>query len=524
MNHFQKIFFLLIFFFGFFGLAKSSQAATINAASCNSSDVQAAVTAASDGDIVSIPACSNTTWSGTDYSPVVNVNKSLTIIGAGIDETNITPASTYALKLNSTGSKVIDISGITFLADNQTSQNRPRIQLTGDATGSIRFHHNKYDDLNVAGEGQAELYLDVDTRANALIDHNTFNKYRYPQIINLYSSLEYSTIRKPVGYGAGWATTEWAFIEDNVFRLPCDPYDDEHVIALKSAVNDNKYAGKGVFRHNMIYNGVFLQHGLCETSSNVFGGMALEIYNNTTIMQNGCTAVAYTEVMGGTVLVHDNDIRFWGTGRLNPVYNSINGCSGDTSCLNHWQTNTRTLHQSCRDNWIGGVCDGTVWQWATSATDTSWLLCKAGDSNCTKHHCQYSWDLCTVDSDCTSKGGGTCTGTLDNRDNSSGRVCFDGNGSGTLDAGTPGSVNAHIDYEPIYFWNNTLVTCAADGTGCGTPKTFAAALVDFGDNFKLGVDYFNSAKPGYSPYTYPHPLALSSDTTPPSAPSGLSIS
>ncbi len=51
-----KIIFFLILFCGIFGLAKSSWAATINAASCSQAVVQTAIDGAQDGDTINIPA------------------------------------------------------------------------------------------------------------------------------------------------------------------------------------------------------------------------------------------------------------------------------------------------------------------------------------------------------------------------------------------------------------------------------------------------------------------------------------
>lgn len=74
-----------------------------------------------------------------------------------------------------------------------------------------------------------------------------------------------------------------------------------------------------------------------------------------------------------------------------------------------------------------------------------------------------------------------------------------------------------------YVWNNTFMS---------GPLNVASADEDF---IQLGRDYFTSAMPNYTPYTYPHPLTVGSsptpmptptptpDTTPPAAPSGLVI-
>jgi chitodextrinase len=73
--------------------------------------------------------------------------------------------------------------------------------------------------------------------------------------------------------------------------------------------------------------------------------------------------------------------------------------------------------------------------------------------------------------------------------------------------------------DPIYSWNNT-----------GSRENAYGFENGWGSIVQLNRDVFvnNGAKPGYSKYTYPHPLRTTlgspspSDTTPPSAPSGLS--
>jgi hypothetical protein len=51
--------------------------------------------------------------------------------------------------------------------------------------------------------------------------------------------------------------------------------------------------------------------------------------------------------------------------------------------------------------------------------------------------------------------------------------------------------------EPLYFWNNKL------HTGAAAPIVVNAGSAAY---MKIGVDYIVGPKPGYTPYTYPHPL------------------
>lgn len=70
-----------------FNLAINSKAATLNAASCSITDINAAIGLASDGDTVDVPG-GDCSWDAS--ATKVNLNKAITLQGAGIDLTNIT--------------------------------------------------------------------------------------------------------------------------------------------------------------------------------------------------------------------------------------------------------------------------------------------------------------------------------------------------------------------------------------------------------------------------------------------------
>jgi hypothetical protein len=71
-----------------------------------------------------------------------------------------------------------------------------------------------------------------------------------------------------------------------------------------------------------------------------------------------------------------------------------------------------------------------------------------------------------------------------------------------LSGGKPSPTNLHQTMEPIYCWNNTVD---------GVPAT----IVGTTSNVVEGVNYINgTAKPGYTPYVYPHPLVTDVPSTP----------
>lgn len=64
--------------------------------------------------------------------------------------------------------------------------------------------------------------------------------------------------------------------------------------------------------------------------------------------------------------------------------------------------------------------------------------------------------------------------------------------------------------EPVYSWNNTLNGVSKD------------AFAQYPTHTILNTDYYNGVqKPGYTPYTYPHPLTIAPNTTAPNPPTNL---
>ena len=60
--------------------------------------------------------------------------------------------------------------------------------------------------------------------------------------------------------------------------------------------------------------------------------------------------------------------------------------------------------------------------------------------------------------------------------------------------------------EPVYGWNNTL-----NGQISNIQTNAPTVIV-------VNRDFYNSPKPGYAPYTYPHPLVSGGSTPPPPPP------
>ncbi|MFN2270197.1 MAG: hypothetical protein ACK2US_05125, partial [Anaerolineae bacterium] len=77
-------------------IVAASAGSIVYAASCSQGDVQSAIDAASDGDLVMVPAgaCTWTTPPGNDEVPAVSIDgKGITLQGAGTGQTVITDAT-----------------------------------------------------------------------------------------------------------------------------------------------------------------------------------------------------------------------------------------------------------------------------------------------------------------------------------------------------------------------------------------------------------------------------------------------
>ena len=91
-------------------------------------------------------------------------------------------------------------------------------------------------------------------------------------------------------------------------------------------------------------------------------------------------------------------------------------------------------------------------------------------------------------------------------------------GTGVDGHGETTSNGAYVgDLEPTYVWNNTgdtpTIYIPTDGTACVT-NLYGHVPDDPNDYIKVNREYYFSAKPGYTKYTYPHPLRTGGGPTP----------
>lgn len=465
--------------------------ATINAVSCEQTDVQAAIDSAVDGDTVLIPS-GECTW---DTTVIADGFSSITIQGAGIDQTIIHDnySNNSVLKVVSIGTGPVRITGFTIDGDASTSGgiNDACLYLSFIADNDqIRVDHIKFIDM----EARGIIWRLGNMRAWGVIDNCIFETRWQNQgiaVIGKGGNDIWWWDNEPLNLGS----KNFVFVEDCTFNW----------IEHKSDCALDCYGGgKFVFRYNTVINTCVSIHGT--DSGNYVAPHSWEIYNNTFTVDDPAGGGRAFHARGGTGVVYDNT---WDAG-----YNDHIDLSSYRSCASY-------------GNW--GQCDGSMtYDDNTAATDgsgthtgvdnsallidntKSWLL-----NQWSSPYAYYIYNIidgsgCAISSNttdttvnCSLIGG--IDNDWDNGDEykiTNGYPClgqcgtsFDSDGDG---------VN---DIEPAYEWGNIRDgddVWWARGSVCDREV----------DHLVVGViAKDDTQRLGYTPYTYPHPLTLLGDLT-----------
>jgi hypothetical protein len=426
---------------------REAQANTVNAASCNVSDVQTAVNSAANGDTVVIPNGS-CTWTGG-----ISTAKQITIQGATVGGVTITDAAGSANLLSFTiGSSFhTTIANLRFMPGSGTGN-----YVTVNGVGLTPLMHDMYFNLPNFQLQHAVMW----TVKGGVIWNTTFEStdLSSPVVgsdggcLLVKSDLPWNS---PSTMGMLDTTgTNNLYIEDSTFNA----------VGQCPDVDDN---GRVVIRHSKVIGSSGLTHG----PSGAQGGRHVELYNNAFTYPDTTRVLnRYFWFRAGTAVITANSIQW------------INGQSYPNKTSFAW------------------IVEGARWSVGGHGCATSWQA----------WHQVGSGASLTVQS------------------------------TPYLSASqSPSDVYQLPD--PVYVWNNT-------GTGAGSAHYGTnnvdpaqdnchtinpATGLEFGtaDFYKAGRDYFyddsqsatSGARPGWVPYTYPHPLRGSSSTTGPAAPTNLNV-
>lgn len=445
---------------------------TNTAISASDTDVNNAInggggfTALGDGDTCIVPA-GTATWTITGG---IVVSHSITVIGAGIDVTTITdgvtsPANFPCLIFHPALNAMVRLTGFTFNTLKHTPNGIVNIGIVnamGAPTVSFRVDHCKFNVTPTTEGGTGGRGLEV-SGVWGLIDHCTLTTTDASggQMITLNPDVNISTVNT-------WHTPQTWGDENQVYMEDCT--------FSGAAVNDgafDMYQGmRATFRHNTVTNTDVGWHGFDSSSRSARSG---EIYNNTFSASSlGTNVTNGVVIRGGTARIFNNS---FDSGYLLAVAFTINAADNPFVDPGGYY-NVRPKASAPSSAWgstAGGGGPGNIATDYPAATGSTGV-----DGN-------------TIGPSNNAQG----YPLLDQP----GRGSFPTTNTGNWPTVTTGYASG--DYEvldPIYQWNNTLHGAANPISGFqGTA---------FATNYMIsGTDYKdNVAAPGYTPYTYPHPL------------------
>ena len=450
----------------------------LTAASCNSIDVSACVTASSDGDTITIPPGS-CTWSS--QVAVDASAKELHLVGSGESSTIITPSVDAALSITGGLGKQFTVSNIQFAGGSGDS-----IITVSGTSQNFRLHHITFN-----SSGGATALIKVVGYTYGLIDHCTVMGH-----ISEFVAVDGDN-------WVGWLRSQSfgdanaVYIEDNTITWTSDFW-------IGRPAHDGERAGRTVFRYNTVTNARYGGHGF--DSGNCAGILSTEVYNNSFIFNSlgGGTNWDYLSgIRSGTSLWHDNT---WTIGNNVEVTNKKimlrdYRAEGITPDSDHYRVCNGSPYMMCSNvdknwNFLGGNTIDDCRE-GTNSDCYSGYTCKWKFCSGNKVRLCDPANVNGRDYDCTSGGHGnegTCTEYVDGT-GTGGYPCFMQNGFST------GMVSS-----PSYQWNNTY-------TGSTSPPSPSPGTVVFGTyvtQIQANRDYFDATKSGYTPYVYPHPLQGSS--------------
>lgn len=419
---------------------------THTAASCSRADVNTAYTAASANDTVLIPT-GECDW-GTTYI-TVSSTKPVKFTGAGnsASGTVITCSNTsYGCFRISTG---VDPAAYALEISNMRMIVGGGVAFYMQGTGyGWRIHDNYiYKSTPNAVISLQTTNTGGDYQLFGLIDNNTLYNIK---ILPTGVAIAGGSADQSWSAAAQWGTNNAIFVENNTFYGP----DKANGLRI-----DSNGGARMVIRYNDFNDSYIMAHSPCE--STIRGTKSYEIYNNkmaSTVSDSTWAASMYLR-SGSHTITRNQILGYW-----------VHGSNGNGSPL---FDNRRSSDSSCYTAY-DGACDGD------SAYDTN--------------------------TDAT------------------GWRCLDQIGAG-LQTGTMGSSGTQ-GQDPVYVWSNvagqtcvggsniykactTNDDCPSSTCSSGTLPTVNTPVVRSGstDHIKKDRDYYESARPDWTPYTCPHPLA-----------------
>jgi hypothetical protein len=454
-------------------LSASTLRAQVNALSCSSTDVQNAINTATVGQTVNVPA-GNCTWGLNS----VLLNKAITLNGAGKGVTNITMSAHPSFNITKQAIGITRIQNMTFLAVGpETSPHFIIISGPWPTGDPVIFQ-------NIGVNVQGASMFDVNVAGGAIFSHISFVGTWDNALLTI----------KDLTHTSSWTTADSLGMGDPTGKL--NVYvEDSTFIGGSNGVVDADDNSRIVWRHNTHGfsgqdGGGFNSHG---DDSSPYGMRQFEIYNNSFVFPDK------TCPLGNSSLSNINQF-VWIRGATGVIFNNnfdslFSSCWGDKS---EWKFSNR----GAEDDRPGGIpCSAVTYptkhqlgqnnNGTADFTDPIWIWSNINNAGVPDPGGPNQINLSAGWSNFAG-GANPCFAT------------YQSLGYGSTDA----QQWSHFFQFPRDAVNTTLGTnlCTNSTEGCdveavgGTPK------------------------PGYTPFTYPHPLVASQPANPPQPPTGLAAS
>lgn len=549
-------------------MAGKLHATTRAAASCSSSDVQAAIDQSVSGDTVTIPAGTCTWTTG------LTVPKNISLVGSGQASTHITDAvvGKPGIKMQISGSSFVRIGNFSWTISSSLSPCSASCKglswyIIGSSTSPATQFRTDHITWMATG-AYVNYHLQVDN-VFGVMDHWTASM-PYGILLNMFlssyqgvGSFGDNSWAQPDSFG----TVNNFYIEDSTFTAT-----QGHGGAITECDGN---ACRFVFRHNTATQEMIQFHGT-ESPGRGRGGRHLEVYEN--VFQNnaslGQSLSSFVQLRSGTGLIYNNELTAingsvnpdWTTGISLSQYRVADSLGGWGACDGRapYDKNDGILYAS--GTATSGGTNNVLTDSTQSWTANAWSVNGAPYSliNVTQ-----GWGSEIVSNSSTSintQVGAGFSGPNDTHPWSAGdryqilraTVCIDqpGRGQSTLLTGAPATPSGFPNnvLDPVYVWGNTFVGSTVlggsiigsntrriianrdyysqcglgthsdcSGTFTGTVGTGSGLISARPATCTPSVAYWatdestlykctsiNTWTASYTPYTYPHPLASSS--------------
>lgn len=456
-------------------------AATINAANCTASAVNAAIASASAGDTVAIPTCTSTSWTTqVDVNKAIILQGNTSCTGAGqtlscTDNTIISAGVDGALTITASNARV---TGLTINGGTGLSSVVIPTGLTGWRMDHIHIGAaTSIRGIYIYGGSGLIDHVYVETR-NGGIDVEGTNAAdgAYPGNYNWAHALSLGS-------------SDAVYIEDCYF----------HWTSQTDGGYDLYNGAKVVFRFNYLDAATIGSHGLDSSAGR--STLLEEIYKNTSVAQS-FDHFTFWNSRGGVEMIWGNTTTTWGLFADLREYRSDNGYgwgNGNTCTSNTNYIDGNTGHgYPCRDQVGRGPETDAANDWPTKTTTAVysealfgsyfWSNTLGGSAPVYASDGSGNISVSNATNDAMPNNASTYH-ILPNRDFYNETASFNGTvgvGSGTL-ASRPSTCTTGVAYWATDqgSWNNS-------GSG-GQGQLYKCTATDTWSLY-------------YTPYTYPHPL------------------